>query len=49
MLIYQEVGIYLKYYKPQSLLKIVKMGKKLMFRKNFAMESAIFFKNGGGI
>ena len=29
-----------EYYKPHSLLKIVKMWEKWMFRKTFAMESA---------
>ena len=43
-LICWEVSIYLKYYKYHAFLKIVKKsGKKWMFRKTFAMESANFF------
>ena len=32
-----------EYYKPHSLLKIVKMWKKWMSQKNFAIESVHFF------
>ena len=44
-LIYQEVSNYSRYCQPQSLLKVLKGDKKLVFQKILATESVnLFFK-----
>ena len=49
-LIYQEVSIYLKYYKPQSIFEnsknVVKSG---CFEKLFQCRAPFLFRNKGGI